>query len=69
MYGMLNIFIYMYLICIYLYLPLTSINKLRCAEAVNFITLPPGLSKSLVNENNCLNNVNILNFFNIISNN
>ena len=28
---------------------LTSINKLRCPDAVNFITLPPELSKSMAN--------------------
>ena len=56
-------------LCVYLHLPLTSINKLRCHDAGNFITLPPVLPKSLVNEKNWLHNVNIFNSFHILGNN
>ena len=55
--------------CICLYLPLTTINKLRCPDAVNFITLPPELSKSLVNEKKWVHSVNILNSSHIFGNN
>ena len=55
--------------CIYLHLPLASINKLRCPDAGNFNTLPPKLSKSLANEKKLLHNVNVFNSFHIFINN
>ena len=52
--------------CIYLDLPLTSINKLRWSDDGNFISK---LSKSLENEKKWLYNVNIFNSFHIVSKN
>ena len=66
MHGMLFQYIPNILVHIFT-LRLTSIKTLRCPDAVNFITLPPELSKSLVNEKNWLHNVNIFNSFHIFN--
>ena len=59
---------------LYQYIPIIlvhilNLNKLRWPYAVNFITLPRELTKSLVNEKNWWHNVNILNSFHIFINN
>ena len=53
---------------LYIYI-LPRLKNSRCPNVVNFITLPPELSKSFVKDKKLLYNVNILNSFHIFRNN
>ena len=69
MYEILSQYIPNILVHIFTFTPyLDYINKLRCPDVVNCITLPPELPKPLlVNKKKLLHNVNILNSFHTFS--